>query len=278
MVRGFCLASVVSLVFAATAPAQVPGQFRWQQGQVLIYQVEHTTSASDVMGDKKSDSKTKLNLTKRWQVLETDTTGVGTLQLSLVALRLEVTGPSGNTLLFDSANLDKSDPHMREELGKFVGQPLAVLRIDSRGRVIEVKESKNGSPSKYEMEPPFVITLAEDGLKPGQQWQRQYKLTLEPPQGTGEKYDAVQSYACKALSDTAATVTLSSALQAVPESPLDRIPLLQLQPEGEVVFDMQAGRLQSASLDIEKEVKGHQGEGSSYKFQSAYTEKYVGDK
>jgi hypothetical protein len=52
--------------------------------------------------------------------------------------------------------------------------------------------------------------------------------------------------------------------------------VLQLQPEGEVVFDLQAGRLQSARLRIDKELKGHQGEGSSYKFQSAYTEKYVG--
>ena len=278
MIRGFCLASVVTLILAVAAPAQTAGQFRWQQGQVLTYQVEHNTSAADVVGDKKNESKTKLNLTKRWQVLETDAAGVGTLQLSLVGLRLEVSTPSGGTLLFDSANLDKSDPHMREELGKFLGRPLAVLRIDPRGRVIEVKESKNGSASKYEMEPPFVVTLAEDGLKAGQQWEREYKITLEPPQGTGDKYDAVQTYACKALSDTTATMTLSSALKAIPESVLDRVPLLQLQPEGEVVFDMQAGRLQSASLHIEKELKGHQGEGSSYKFQSTYSEKYVDGK
>ena len=52
-------------------------------------------------------------------------------------------------------------------------------------------------------------------------------------------------------------------------------PRKPMQPEGEVVFDTQNGRLSSASLKIEKELLGHQGEGSSYKFQSTYTEKLV---
>jgi hypothetical protein len=51
-----------------------------------------------------------------------------------------------------------------------------------------------------------------------------------------------------------------------------------MQPEGEMVFDVQAGRLQSAALRIDKELKGHDGEGSSYHFQSRYTVQYVGDR
>jgi len=53
---------------------------------------------------------------------------------------------------------------------------------------------------------------------------------------------------------------------------LDRVPLLQLQPQGEIVFDLQAGRLRSATLRVDKELTGHQGEGSSYRFQSVYSE------
>ena len=278
MIRSFVLASMAVLALSAAAPAQAVGQFRWQQGQVLTYQVEHNTRATDIVGDSKSESKTKLNLTKRWQVLDTDAAGVATLQLSLLALRLEVGTPSGGILLFDSGNPDRSDPHLREDLEKFVGEPLAVLRIDTRGRVIEVKQTKQGSASKYEIEPPFVITLADEGLKAGQEWERAYKITLEPPQGTGDKYDAVQKYVCKSVSDNQATIAFSSTLKSMPESVLDRVPLLQLQPEGEVVFDLQRGRLQSAGLRIEKDLTGHQGTGSSYKFLSTYTEKYVESK
>ena len=61
----------------------------------------------------------------------------------------------------------------------------------------------------------------------------------------------------------------------MPDSLLDRVPLLQMQPDGEVVFDTRDGRLRRACLRIEKELKGHQGEGSCYRFQSTYTEEYL---
>src|SRR5262249_20617698 len=112
----------------------------------------------------------------------------------------------------------------------------------------------------------------------GQTWERGYRITLEPPQGTGEKYDAMQRYECKHIADGVATVAVTTLLKTMPESLLDRVPLLQMQPEGEIQFDVQNGRLQSAHLRIEQELTGHQGEGSSYRFQSTYTEEYVGNK
>jgi hypothetical protein len=276
MKRSGILAIVPFLVLSASAAAQgVPWQFRWQQGQVLTYRVEHQTAVAEVANGSKSDTKTKLNLSKRWQVLAVDAAGVATVQLSMVAMRLEMTKPNGDTLLFDSTDVEKSSPPLREGLAQFVGQPLAVLRIDTRGKVVEVKESKHGPASRFESDLPFVVTLPEENAQAGLQWERAYKVTIEPPQGTGEKYEAVQKYLCKTLGEGTATLTLSTAFKTMPESLLDRVPLLQMQPEGEVVFDTLNGRLNSASLHIEKELLGHQGEGSSYKFQSLYTEKFV---
>jgi hypothetical protein len=269
------VAILASLVLSAPLPAQTgTWQFRWQQGQVLTYHVEHTSSASEIVGGNKTETTSRLNLTKRWQVLSVDEAGVATLQLALTALRLETTTPGGATLLFDSAQPDKSTPQMREELARFVGQPLAVLRIDSRGKVIEVKESKHGPASRFESEPPFVLFLPDGNPTVAQEWQRAYQVTIEPPQGTGEKVNAVQKYVCKAIVENAATVSISTALKTLPESLQDRIPLLQMQPEGDVVFNAQAGRLERATLRIDKELAGHQGEGSSYRFQSKYTEEY----
>jgi hypothetical protein len=65
---------------------------------------------------------------------------------------------------------------------------------------------------------------------------------------------------------------LTTTLKAFPENLLDRVPLLQLQPEGEVTFDLDTGRLKKAVLHIKKELAGQQGEGSSYRFESTYTE------
>ena len=49
---------------------------------------------------------------------------VATLQYSLTRLRMEMTTPDGETMLFDSADPDKGDPKLREQLSKYVGVPL----------------------------------------------------------------------------------------------------------------------------------------------------------
>ena len=277
MIRRAFLAVAAGLVLAAAAPAQTAAwQFRWQPGQVLTYRAEQTIAQEETTSAGKVEVRDRLTLTKRWQVLAVDAAGVATVQLSLAALRREATTPGGDVLFFDSANPDKSDPQLREQMTQYVNTPLAVLRIDAKGRVVEVKESRFGPASKYETELPFRITLPDGVPQAGQAWERDYKITLDPPQGAGEKYDAVQKCVCKGLAGTAATVTVSAAVKTPPESPGEQAPLLQAQPEGEVVFDVQAGRVQSVSLHVDRELKNHQGEGSNYHFQSTYNEQYAG--
>jgi hypothetical protein len=277
MVRRGMASLLGVLTTAALASAQAP-QLRWQAGQTLAYRAEQVTQTVETLGETKIETQTRLTLNKRWQVLAVEANGVATLQLSLAAMRLESTPPSGKPVLFDSAAPDKSTPELTKELAKFVGVPLAVLRVDGYGRVLEVKESKFGPASRYEAEPPFVGVLPAALPQPGQGWERSYQLTLEPPQGTGEKFAAVQRYVCKAADSAALTMTLKTELKNPPAAPGDQVPLLQMQPEGEVVFDVHNGRLHSVSLHIDKELKNQAGEGSSYHFQSTYTEQYAGDR
>src|SRR5204863_8536740 len=107
-------------------------------------------------------------------------------------------------LLFDSADLANSTPELRQ-LSKHLGKTLAVLRMDGYGRILEVKE---GSAAKYEAEPPFALVLPAAAPKEGQAWLRHYKVTLEPPQGTGEKHAAQQKVTCAKLADGLATLAI----------------------------------------------------------------------
>jgi len=263
---------------AAPAQAQTAWRFRWQTGQVLTYRVEQQMRSLEVDADGKVETKTKVRLVKRWQVLAVDKDGVATLSHSLVSLRLENTAPSGETVVFDSADPAKSDPQLREQMTPLLGVPLSTLRVDGLGRLVEVKESKFGPASRYEAELPFLIVLPAAEGRPGQSWQRTYQVTVEPPQGTGEKYAAVQTYTCQRVEGAAASVGLKTDMKTLPEALGDQVPLLRYQPEGEAVFDLRNGRLHAARLQVHKELKGHQGTGSSYLFESTYTEQYLGAK
>jgi len=278
MPRQTLLVVLVGLAYASSAFAQKSLRFRWQKDQVLLYRVEQTMTASEALTDGKTESKTKASLVKRWLVQSVDSAGIATLQLSLDKLRLETTTGSGEVLLFDSADSAKSDPQMKEQLSRYVGQPIAVLRMDSQGRLIEVKKSDFGPASRFEADLPFQVVLPAVAVQPGQSWERSYKVTLEPPQGTGEKYDATQRYTYKSSADGVTTIKLATTLKSMPESLLDRVPLLQIQPEGEITFDVRSGLMRTARLVIDKELKNHQGEGTSYRFQRSCVEEYIGDK
>ncbi len=268
-------ALVLGLVAAATAPAgaQAPAwQFRWQTGQTLTYKVSQVTAVAEAADGGKAESASRLDLVKRWQVVDVDSAGVATLHMAVTAMRNEQTRPDKEVLLFDSDNPDKSTPELREQMGKFIGKTLAVLRVDALGRVVEVKQ---GSAARYEAEPPFSLVLPDAAAHEGQAWARPFTLVLDPPQGTGEKHEAAHKYTCIKLADGTATVAVKTAFKALPESVQDRLPLVQKEAEGTVVFDLAAGRVLSASFTVDQTVENHQGPGSSYRFRSRHTEELL---
>jgi hypothetical protein len=266
-------AVLVGLAVATVAQAQTePLRFHWQNGQVLTYRVEHVTSVAEEVGGSKVATASKLNLTKRWQVLAVDDKGGATLQLTLAAMRTEQTRPNGEVLLYDSANPDKSTPALKEQLEKFINQPLAILKVDGSGKVVEVVK---GAANRFESEPPFIVTLPAGAVSAGQSWERAYKVVLEPPQGTGEQYDATQKFVCKRADNVAAVFGLTTTFPKMPASQQDQVPLLQKQVAGDVSFDVRAGRLHAARLTIDRQLTNHQGTGSSYRFQSTYSEQHV---
>jgi hypothetical protein len=271
-----------ALLLAAATAGQASAQaarFVFKAGQVLNYKVEQQTHAVEVTSEGKSETTTRMTLTKRWQVLAVDEAGVATLQHSLTALRLETTPSTGETMLFDSADPDKGDPKLREQLSRYVGVPLSTLRVDATGRVVEVKKSDFGPASRFEAEPPFLLVFTAGAeFKPQKGWERTYNITQEPPLGTGEKYEAHQRYTCTKVEGAGAAVSVTTELKTQPEAMSERVPLLQMQPEGTVVFDTVNGRTHSARLNVKKELKGHAGEGSSYSLESTYAEQYLGDR
>ncbi|MBI3409711.1 MAG: hypothetical protein HY040_15325 [Planctomycetes bacterium] len=258
---------------AGSVQAQsAPWQFRWQKGQTYTYKTEHVTKVAEAVEGNKTESISRINLIKRWQVVDLDAKGVATLQLSLTSMRNEQTRPNGEVLLFDSENPGKSTPELKEQMAKFVGQTLATIRIDGAGRIHEVKQ---GSASRYEAEPPFVVLLPSTAPREGQAWTRAYNVTLEPPFGTGDKFEAAQKYSCRKIEGGKATLGLTTEIKGLPESPREQLPLLQWMTEGGLVFDFNAGRLEAVRLQVDRTVENHQGMGSSYRFQSTFTEQLI---
>ncbi len=260
----------ITCLFAVALPgfAQVPWQFHWEKGQTLTYKIKHVTSVIETLEKGLNTSNSQLDLVNRWEIAEVDAKGIATLNMTLVSMRNEQKRANGETLLFDSKNLQKSTPELREQMSKFIGQTIAVVRLDGFGRVIEVKQ---GNPTSFEAEPPFLIVFPNAKAAVGQAWKRPFTVVLEPPFGTGEKLEVDQRYDCRKIDAGKATLGIKTEFKTMPDNARERLPLLQKDVEGEIIFDLQKGVLLSAQLHTDKTVENHQGKGSRYQFKSDYS-------
>lgn len=270
--------SLLAVALAVTVGTAAEPRFQWKTGQTLTYRVAQSTTAVESLAGKEpsiTTVTTQLDLVKRWQVLAVDTDGTATLQMTLVKLRMETKPPTGEPLLFDSEKPKESAEALREEMSKYVGPPLSVVRVDARGRLVEVKESKFGPANRIECDLPFKVTLPGGEPTAGQTWSRDYAIKFDPPQGTGESYDSAQTYTCKGVTGGLIVVGYKTAVKKLPETLAERLPLLPLMFEGDAWFDAANGRLRSVRAKVEQELPEHRGEGSKYSLKSTYAEDLV---
>jgi hypothetical protein len=265
--RGFFVI-VFALTFTLPAFAQAPWQFQWKKGQTLTYKIKHVTSVVEVVDKVTNSSNSTVDVVNKWEVADVDAKGIAKLTMTIVSMRTEQKRANGDTMLFDSQNLEKSTPELREQMKKYIGSPQASLKMDGFGRVIEVVQ---GKAATFEVEPPFVVIFPAAKAAAGQAWRRQFTVVLDPPYGTGEKFEAEQRYECKKIEAGKATIGVTTHYKAMPESPREQLPLLQKDVAGEATFDVAGGRLLSVQLNIDKTIENHQGKGSSYQFKSQYS-------
>jgi hypothetical protein len=249
-------------------------KFKFEKGQVLTYRIVQKTSVAETIQDETTkklvDQKhvTQHTVERRWKVIDVDEKGVGTLEMSITAMKWELTTPEGKTETFDSAKPSDDQP----EMAKLLNTTLAVLRIDPQGKLVEVKETKVGSKNRFEADPPFKILLPPAIPKKGDTWERPFAIKLDPPQGAGERYEATQKYEAVDPTNGFLTVKVTTALKDAPKEPSDQIPLLPNLVEGTVFFHAGSGRYVGARLQWRKEINGHQGDGTKYSYESLYSE------
>jgi hypothetical protein len=260
---------VAALLAGATASAQSP--LRWPApGGTLSYKVAYSTQQTHTLNDTTSVARSVVKVTRQWKVVAVDAAGTATLAMSITSMIQERTTTSGGEWKFDSADPKSGTPEMRESLLKHLNTPLATVKVDAYGRVLDVKDSKSDATS-FENELPFIGVIPTSELKPGMTWQRDFKVTLAPPLGTGEKYDAVQRFVCKSVSEGKAVVLLTTELKEKPKAAADMIPLWQMLPKGELTWDLKLGRLHAATLTVDEKLEGAEGTGSATKFTSVKT-------
>lgn len=284
MCRLLVLIAFVS--FAHSISAQTPLRFQWQTGETLAFAVTHSTTITETAPLQKdgkpvtTTTNTKLNISKRWDVKEVDSAGTATMTLSITAMKQEIVKPlvdRDGKLTTDAITMDSSTPEGAKAMAVFLNKPILTAKIDSRGNVSDVKAaSGDAAANRLQAELPFRVLLPELAVSANASWERPFAVKLDPPLGTGESYDAIQTYTLRGTNGAYTIIGVSTAFKNPPKMAAELQPLIPWLWEGDVFVQTEKGRYAGAKLTAKKTIANHQGEGTKFVFESEYTEAVAG--
>lgn len=269
---------VLLLALAAPLLAQpdAPLRFAWKAGQTHSYKVQQTTTVDELTLDEKAKTPTPvktvttLNSTKTWTVKEVDKAGVATLEMSVAAMKQEVTQTVGTNKPI-ARTVDSANPDDAKAM-PFLGKPIVTAKVDAQGRLVEAKSDNPAAADRLQVELPFRLILPDGVPTKDAAWSRPVAIKLPPPVGTGESFDGTQKYTFQGMKDAYAVVGFATTLKAPPTDAAVMPALVPMLWEGSLFFDTKAGRYHGAKLTAKGEVANHQGEGTKFGYVSEYVE------
>ncbi len=279
-----CFAAWMFAVAAASLVADDDVQkytlrYKFKPGETVRWEVEHRSNVRATVSGTTQSTETVSTLVKVWRVTEARPDGTATFQHSVerVDMRQKLTGR--DEVRYNSQT-DAKPPAGFEDAAKSVGVTLMTVTMDAKGKVLNrqgakprpAAASKDATPQN---EGWMTIPLPEEAVPVGHVWSLPLDLEIPLEGGTVKKVRAVQQFTLEEVKTGVATIRVSTDILSPITDPAIESQLVQRETAGKVRFDIDAGRIISQQMDIDKHVVGFRGDASSIHYLNRFSEQLL---
>ncbi len=223
---------------------------------------------------------TSVNAVAGRQAFEPDGTATFEHRVEWVDMRQKLTGR--DEVHYDSRT-DKKPPVGFEDAAKSVGVPLAVVKMDVRGKVLHRKDRKQEVTGRGRVARVARgrTRLDHDSVARASRWpsatpgRSRRTSTFRLPSGAIKKIKAVQRFVLEDVKTGVATIRVSTEILTPITDPAVESQLVQREAAGRVRFDIDAGRILGQQMDIDKHVVGFRGDASSIHYVNRFSERLL---
>ncbi len=279
-------AALLAVGFAAPATADDSGtadsgetyllRYQFKPGEIVRWRVVHLAKIKSTVAGTTETTETVSKSIKAWKVTDVNESGTATFEnlIEQVDMRTKFTGRQEVTY---NSQTDQTPPPGYEDVAKSVGKCLSLITINSRGEVIGRKDEKIATTSPNEGQ--VTVTLPEESIPVGHTWAFPYEIVIPANNGTVVKIKTQQKFTLESVKDDVATIHMVTAILTPVHDPTIEVQLIQRQSEGTIRFDINAGRVLSQQMDLDKRVVGFAGKNdtSSLHYLTRFTEDLVTD-
>jgi hypothetical protein len=174
----------------------------------------------------------------------------------------------GRSKIHYNSQTDKDIPPGYESAAGAVGVPLTVVTMSDRGKILKRKEKHTQPVSLLQI----AITLPAHPVKIGESWSTPMDIDVVANDGATKKIETRQKYTLEKVANDVATIAVDAQILTPIHDPAMEAQLIQRLSNGQLRFDIAAGRVLGQQLDLDRRVIGFSGPSSSMHYLTRYTE------
>jgi hypothetical protein len=248
-------------------------RYRFREGEMVRSKVvQQTKIETTIAGTTQAAEMTSIS-TKAWRVTNVDDQGRVTFDTMIedVDMRQQM---SGRQEIRYNSKTDPKPPPGYETAAASVGKLLTTISIDATGKLLR-REKKN-QIGVDNLTSQIVMPLPEEPIAVGEPWSvpLDVPVSLDGTPGNTKTISVKNRYQLEKVEDGIALISVQTVLPPV-NDPRIRAQLIQRMTKGTIRFDIQAGRVLSQHTDLDEQVIGFSGPGSSLQYVGRFTEKLL---
>jgi hypothetical protein len=235
-------------------------RYKLATGDVLRFEVSHRASIRSTIDDTTQAAQTRTDSVKSWRVQ--DVLPNGEIEFLTIVERVHMINrlPEKDPTEYNSER-DNTPPPGFEDAARSVGVPLSLVRIAPSGKVLH-REAKLKRAKDDVENGPITVLLPEKPVTIGDTWDEPFNLTVITETGGTKLVQTRRHYKLAAVEGGVAKITVEYQVLTPIDAHIES-QLVQRLMNGEVKFDIAAGRIVSQQMDIDRRILGFAGPTSS---------------
>lgn len=248
--------------------------YRFTAGETVRWNVVHRATVRTTIQGVEQTARSRSESVKAWKVNQASPGGPFELVHSVESVRMSNQVSNRARVTYDSRK-DKEPPPGFEQAAQNVGIPLTVVRIDAQGKVLQRDDQRPQNLVPHDT--PIAIPLPTRRVAVGDAWNEPHELRLVGKDGTPRRIRTRRRFVLREVKRGVATIEASYQVLTPIRDPSIEAQLVQRVSKGVIRFDLDAGRILSQRMDVDKRVHDFAGPGALMHYVMRFTEELVDD-
>jgi hypothetical protein len=239
-------------------------KYEFTPGDTLSYEITSQTQMDAVKSDFNQTTKSKSQTFRDLKIDKVLPDGSAEVLVIVRYVRMESQFDEREPQIYDSSD-PKTYLKDYEHIQKTIDQPLAKLLISNSGKLKNIiavngakEEEINSDPSMN-----FLVTFPEEPVSVGHTWKENISQELKASKTLKVNLNMLRTFKVIKIEDNIATIQFKTVILTPIRDPAQEVRAIQMEPAGEMKFDINRGAMVSRTTRSNKTVINFLGPGSS---------------